>query len=186
MKLIKGLTNIYENGCRRCDSAKYSIFCTKSFLQWRISKDFSVSVYSTNRTTQERPPEHLSTCTLLLAVRQATRIVVEVATVLAATAITVQELPAHRRAHRHLFHHRIQRTFTLLPRLLHIIIHLYQRALLPRRRWIICIILLRLARIPRRRRTHLWDWPSNSCCCMLRTLLRASKPLHLIVRLHKR
>jgi len=122
-----------------------------------MSKGVSVFVYSTNHTTQERPPGHLNTYTLLPAVRRATRTVVEVATVLAAAAITVQELPARRRAHRHLSHHHIQRTFTLLPRRPRIIIHLYQRALLPRRRWIICTILLQPARIPHRRRTRLWD-----------------------------
>lgn len=106
---------------------------------------------------QERPPEHLSICTLLPAVHRVTRMVVEVVTVPAAAAITVQELSARQRVHRHLSHHRIRRTFTLLPRRLRIIIHLYQRALLPRRRWIICTILLQPARIPRRRRTRLWD-----------------------------
>lgn len=129
----------------------------------RISAYF---VYSTNSTTQERrpPPGHLSTCTLLPAVRRAIRatvvVVVVMAIVPAATAITVQERPVRQRARRRLSHLSIRRTFTHLPHRPRIIIHLCQRVrLLPQRKWIICTILLQLDRTPRcrRRRTRLWD-----------------------------
>lgn len=150
-------------------AATINIFTSVFMFQSdRIFKRVSTCfVYSTNRTTQERrpPPGRLSTCTLLPAVRRAIRatvvvVVVVMAIVPAATAITVQERPVRRRVRRRLFHLRIRRTFTHLPHRPRIIINLYQRVrLLPKRKWIICTILLQLARTPRcrRRRTRLWD-----------------------------
>lgn len=163
MKYNEELTNVYANSCIDTPNIFIPVFM---FLSDQIFKRISACfVYSTNRTTQERPPPgHLSICTLLPAVRRAIRatvvVVVVVAIIPVATAITVQARPVRQRARRRLSHLRIRRTFMHLPHRPRIIIHLCQQVrLLPQRKWTICIILLQLDRTPRcrRRRTHLWD-----------------------------
>lgn len=188
-KIKKGLTNVYANRTQTRQIFTQEIQYSLLVLQCTTSTQtlYPYSVYSTNRTTQERPPpERPSICTPPPAVRRATR--AAVATVPAATATTAQEQPVRRRVRHPLSPRRIRRIITLLLHHRRITIHLCKRDRHNRlRRSIIYITHLGPVRITLRRHMHQLDSPSNnSYCCMLRMLRRASKPQRPMVRLLRR